>query len=174
LYIRVNVTTPPACSLLVKKVHPEFPNELNMENYKWLLYEMYDDIMDELFMSDANNYPCDDYKKYFEYLSANCEMLCGFGYSNPATGEYGTTFLTKPCVPSGCCTVRKEYCLDEFGVMQKRELMTGNQVCEGTMQSSPCPQVGATMNIDGIIYTINWVSSTDCRAVCFPPSEPPD
>ena len=172
LYIRIESWQIQPCYDLVQTVHPGFPPALNMENYKWLLYEMYDDIMDQLFMSDANNYPCPESKRYFEYLSANCEMMCAFGWANAAGDHYGATFYTQPCIPSGCCTVQKEYCLDEFGQMREDEFMTGNQVCEGTMQSTPCPQVGDTIIINGIIYPIVWVSSTECRHTCFPPSRP--
>jgi len=176
LYIRVNISTPPPCVFLVNLIHPDFPN-LDMNNYRWLESQIYDNIIGRLFVRDSSNYHCPDTNKSFSYFEASCKMVCTVGLSAPGQPE-ALLWLPKYCTPTGCCTTQYEYCVQTDGSIFKRVTMTGDQVCEGTEPSEPCPNPGTPtiggdhIIIGGIDYTVTWVNATECSAICYPPEQP--
>ncbi len=172
LYIRVDIYFPPPCVALINYVHPNFPTP-NMEGYQWLQSRIYETLFNNIFDAVADDYPCETKKKFFYYFEASCQMLCVLGLSAPGHPD-AILWLPKYCSPKACCATEYIYCKDVVADSTKREIIkTGGGICDDALPTEPCPEPGIgpaaqPILIDGILYNIIWVNSTECTAVCGP------
>ncbi len=183
-YIRINISEPEACCDLVCYLFPPGPftkncnpNQHNLNCYNNppnsarlfdLTQNLYDQLSDSIFNDVRLQYTCPQKLTIKYFWPSECFGLCLYDLSRSVPGGEEKAFVIVPnvCQTGFCCGKTLTYCKDLLGVIQKTVTTTTGNVYCGDEYTPQCKLIGESFNLDGTIYTITNVRTTECYSPC--------
>lgn len=183
-YIRINISEPEACCDLICYLFPPGPfpkncdpNQHNLNCYNNppntarlfdLTKDLYYQLSDSLFNDVDSLYTCPNKLTIKYFWPSECFGYCIYNLSMWVTGGEQRAFVIAPtvCNSGFCCGKTLTYCNDILGIIHKTETQTTGEVYCGEEYTPQCLPIGQPYNLNGAIYTIMNVRTTECYSPC--------